>query len=425
MRYSIIGATVEQVKSAGGQDIKETRTGIIFATLTDSQVERLKEARCIIRPLGEVRTAVMPPVPVTAVPTYSTAQLMWATGLEQLRSISDPPLYGGGINLAIIDTGVRETHEQIGGRIVYRKNFTADPHRDGFDHGTGVASLALVVAPMANIIDFKVLDDKGMGTEEEVVLAIDEALSLHDKGSEFAPWVINLSLGSPDDGDPYNPLRVACRAAIERGIWVIAAAGNTGPSPQTIMCPASERYVTAVGSARFLADARTFVVSNFSSRGPTREGLVKPDVVLFGEDVVVASSTSDTATVAKSGTSFATPFASGLAILYYEGVLAYGGVRYPEGPPSGIFPEITELVSSQQLLDRYLPGLCIKPQGSPAVKDYEYGYGLPFGPLITQALSPRPAVDLSSLVPAFSALMMVGMVGMMMRGTLVGGRSGR
>ena len=155
------------------------------------------------------------------------------------------------------------------------------------------------------------------------------------------------------------------------------------------------------------------------------EGLVKPDAVLFGEDIVMASSSSDTATVAKSGTSFAVPFASGMAILYHEGVLAYGGVRYPEGPPPGIFPEITELIPASQMLDRYLPGLCIKPQGAPAVKDYEYGYGLPFGPLITQSLSPSPAADVSSLVPAFSAFILIGTMGMMMRGALNNERNSR
>lgn len=418
MRYSIVGATVEQVKSAGGQDIKQTRTGIIFAGLNDSQAEKLREAGCILRPLGEVRPAVMPPIPVTAAPTYSPEQLMWSAGVEQLRTIADPPLYGAGFNIAIIDTGIRETHELIKGRVVYRKNFTSGLHRDGFDHGTGVASIVLSVAPLANILDLKVLDDNGTGTEEEVVLAIDEVIALHDENSEFAPCVINLSLGSPDDGDPYNPMRVACRAAIDKGIWVFAAAGNNGPATGTVMSPACEQYVVAVSSAKYFSSENTFTVSSFSSRGPTGEGLVKPDAVLFGEDIIMASSAGDEATVAKSGTSFAVPFASGMAVLYHEGVLAYGGVRYPEGPPAGLYPGITDLVPVQDMLDRYLSGICIKPQGAPEVKDCDYGFGLPFGPLITQALSPRPADSLSSLVPSFSALMLLAVMGMVMRRAL-------
>ncbi len=423
MRYAVIGATVEQVRAAGGWDIKETHAGMIIATLTASQALRLQQAGGTLRPIGEVKadimTPIMLPVPIAAVPTYSPEYLAWAAGLEQVRRITDPPLYGSGLNLAIIDTGIRETHEKIRGRVVYRKNFTGGPHRDGFDHGTAVASIVLPVAPLANILDFKVLDDRGLGTDEEVVLAIDEAIRLREQGSEFAPHLINLSLGGPDDGDPYNPMRVACRAAIEKGIWVYAAAGNAGPAPGTVMSPACERYVVAVGSTKY----EPFVVSNFSGRGPTKEGLTKPDAVFFGEDIEVASSASDTATIAKSGTSFATPFASGFTLLYFEGVLAYGGVRYPEGPPPGLYPELTKLISVQELVDRYLPGLCVKPQGAPATKDYEYGYGMPLGSLVTRMLWPKPAVALESITPLVSAFMMFGLVGTTMR-SFVNGRKG-
>jgi len=62
-------------------------------------------------------------------------------------------------------------------------------------------------APLLYLLDIKVLDNRGEGTEEEVVMGIDEVLSLHDEGSAYAPWVINLSLGGPDDGSPFNPLR--------------------------------------------------------------------------------------------------------------------------------------------------------------------------------------------------------------------------
>jgi len=430
MRHSIRGATVEQVKSIGGQDIKAAHsTGIIFAVLDDAQVNKLKAAGCVVKKVGGVEPAIMlppvaPPVPIEAPPTYSAQEMAWILGIDEFRGITDPPLYGKGFNLAIVDTGIRETHEQVSDHVIYRKNFTKDPHRDKFDHGTGVASIALVVAPEAGILDLKALDDNGSGTEEEVVMAIDEAIRLRDEDSELAPHVLNLSLGAPDDGDPDNILRIACRAAIEKGIWVFAAAGNAGPNPGTIMTPACEQYIAAVGSAKYLPADEAFIVSDFSSRGPTPGGLIKPDAVLFGENILMASSAGDTATIPKSGTSFATPFASGMAILYHEGVIAYGGVRYPEGPPPGLYPDITHLISPEELLDVYLPGICIKPQGAPKTKDYDYGYGLPFGPLMKQALSPVSTV-ISSMVPMMSAFMMIGMIGMMARGVMVNGRAGR
>ena len=412
MRYAIMGANVQQVKDAGGTDIQETRrTGIIFATLTSQQVERLRSLGCRVNQVGKVGAPVLPPivappVPVAAVPTYSPEYLVWAAGMEELRAITRPPLYGSGFNLAIIDSGIRETHEKINGRVVYRKNFTSALMHDGFNHGTNVCSVALALAPLCNILNLKVLDDKGSGTEEDVVLAVDHCIDLHDSEPDIAPSVINLSLGAPDDGNPDNPMRVACRAAIEKGIWVIAAAGNMGPAPQSLMTPACERYVFAVGSAKY----EPFVVSDFSSRGPSFEGLAKPDAIMFGEDIVMASSASDTATIAKSGTSFATPFCSGMAIIYHEGayrqaVVSRRLMELPYEPGGAIY-----YISVEELVDTYLPLLCVKPQGVLAGKDYDYGYGLPYGPFVAQAVGLIPAVDISAMLTPVVVIAMLGMI---------------
>lgn len=413
MRYAVMGATVQQVKNVGGLDIKEARaTGIIFATLTKEQADRLRSMGCHVDQVGKVGALVMPPIvappiPVAAAPTYSPEQLVWATGLEELRAITEPPLYGSGFNLAIIDSGIRETHEKINGRVVYRKNFTSDPIWDAFNHGTNVCSVALAVAPLCNILNLKVLDDKGSGTEENVVLAVDHCIDLYDTQPDIAPSVINLSLGGPDDGNPNNPMRVACRAAIERGIWVVAAAGNMGSAPWSIMSPACERYVLGIGSAKYMPDEGTYIVSDFSSRGPTKEGLVKPDAVIFGEDIVMASSASDTATIAKSGTSFAAPFCSGMAIIYHDGAYKAAVTRewLVELPPAEIY-----YISVEELVDTYLPLLCVKPQGVLAGKDYDYGYGLPYGPFVAQAVGLIPAVDISAMLIPVVTIAMLGMI---------------
>ena len=49
-------------------------------------------------------------------------------GIDQFRSLTTPELFGNGFNIAIIDTGIRESHELINGRVVYSKNFTSRPH---------------------------------------------------------------------------------------------------------------------------------------------------------------------------------------------------------------------------------------------------------------------------------------------------------
>jgi serine protease AprX len=407
MRYAITGATVEQVRSVGGADIKETRsTGIIFANLTPEQANKLRAMGCQVTLVGKVSAAVSPPVappmPIAAAPTYTPEQLVSAAGIDAVRALTEPPLYGEGFNLAIIDTGIRETHEKINGRVVYRKNYTSDPMRDDFNHGTGTCSIALAAAPLCNILNMKVLDSKGEGTEEEAILAVDDCISLWDTQPDIAPRAINLSLGTPDDGNPNNPLRVACRAAIDKGIWVVAAAGNSGPALGTIMSPACERYVMAIGSTSY----EPFLVSNFSSRGPTKEGLIKPDVVLFGEGIIMASSSSDSATISKSGTSFATPLGSGAAILYNEGYIRRA---VPTQPLPGVYPELGIWIGVQDL-EKYLGACCVKPQGAPAEKDNDYGYGLPFGPLIAQIFQVTPAVDISALLLPVVAIGMMGIV---------------
>jgi len=93
VRYAVMGATAQQVKNTGGTDMKETRTGIVFATLTERQAAQLKSQGCVINPVGQIKATVMPPAPVTAAPTYSPEQLVWAVGFEDLRGVTDPPLY--------------------------------------------------------------------------------------------------------------------------------------------------------------------------------------------------------------------------------------------------------------------------------------------------------------------------------------------
>lgn len=422
MRYAILKCTIQAVKAAGGAEVKEAQhIGVVFATLTDSQVAYLRARGFVVSQVGAVKAAVTPtitpPKPVAAEPLYTTQELLWATGLEELRQLHKPALYGEGFTMAIIDTGILESHKLIAGRVVYSKNYTAAPMRDGYNHGSGVCSIVTTVAPLCNILNLKVMDDEGVGAEEAVALAIDDCIGLRVEGSQYAPLVINLSLGSPDDGNPDNVLRVACRAAIDRGIWVVAACGNDGPAAQSLLSPACEKYVFAIGSASY----EPFAVSDWSGRGPSLEGLVKPDLVAFGQDIIVASSINDIDTIAKSGTSFSTPFMSAAALLYYEGWMRvkYVGEPFP-GMWLGRFPELEELERPPDIdviIDTYLEQVCAKPQGVVAGKDNSYGYGLLMGGLVVRALGLKPAVfDISTVLSSITPIMGLGLVGMMMSG---------
>ena len=401
---------MKELGVTGVKILKHTR--IMFANLTEVQVRMLRAHRGTVERVQSVRPGVTVPPPIAGVRLYTPQELSVAAGFEEVRKITRPPLYGQGMNVAIIDTGIRESHEQINGRIAYSKNYTQDPMADQFDHGTGVASVLLAIAPQCNILNLKVLDTLGEGTTEEVIEAIEDCIDLWDTNPEIAPVIINLSVGAEDPGNPDDPLRVACRVALEARIWIISAAGNSGPEASTITTPAVERYVLCVGSV----NPETLQVSSFSSRGPTVEGLIKPDAVFFGENIEMASSASDTAVVGKSGTSFSAPFCAGIAVLYLEGTAAYGGLspitreppEFVGDVPPGFETDLEVQISIADLIDNKLEGICAKPEGAPLGKDEAYGYGVPLGTLMANAIAGPGVAIMSSLIPM---IMVVGMMG--------------
>lgn len=400
MRYSILYAGEDQVRSAGGLNIKSMRNGnIVFADLEPKQVNVLEDSGCIVIPVEKIRVSVVPPAPVTGIAVYTPIDLVQGMGLNDIRKTVDPPLLGYGYNLAIVGTGIRSTHYLLRGRIVLSVNYTDDPPGDGYDHDTGVASIAIAVVPDCNIIDVKVVDNDGIGSEEKAVEAIDDLITLYDSGHQYAPHVINISFGAPDTGNPNTALRVICREAISRGIYIFAAAGNSGPTSGTISSPAAEHHVIAVGSCNY----EPFRISNFSSRGPTLEGYIKPDIVMIGEDIEMASSNSDTATVARGGTSFSVPFASGLGILVKNGAAAwetFNGIALPFSPEN--FIEIFSALTG------------VKPDGVAAGKDNAYGYGLPYGPAVSQYIGVVEPAEvgniLSSMITVMVIVMMMGVM---------------
>lgn len=419
-RYSIIGSPVEHVASVGGKNVKEAPSAhVVFATLTEAQVLELRSAGYTVNEVKKVTTisnGVRTPAPVEASPTFTTQDIIELTDFDTVREFFKPPLTGEGIVVAVIDTGIRETHESVRGSIVHSKNFTSDPMADEFDHGTGVAGIIHLMAPNAGIINLKVLNSKGEGTGEEVTLAIDYLIDYVDSGGKL--HVINLSIGSSDDGNPDDPMRVACREAMSRGIFVHAAAGNSGPSPCTIMSPATEERVCAIGSCKFTERGQDFAVSEFSSRGPTLEGIVKPDYVCYGENMVVASSASDTATKAASGTSFSCPTAAAIGAIALEG---WGRKAEFEMEQHPRLAEVIRWTYSQNIhplspefYDGYIPRITIKPGGVQGDKDNDLGWGLPYASLATLAFAAGGpgSMGIASIVAPFVS---IGILGVMMK----------
>ena len=215
---------------------------------------------------------------------------------------------GAGVEAYVLDTGVRFTHEDFGGRAV--SGFDAVDGGDADDcngHGTHVASTvggtAHGVAKGVTLTAVRVLNCAGSGTLSGVIAGIDWAVSDHAEG---APAVANLSLG----GSPSTALDEALGRLIADGVTVVLAAGNnsadacgTSPArvPEALTIAASD---SADGFAGF---------SNFGTC---------VDMIAPGVDVTAAWHTSDTATNTISGTSMAAPHAAGAAAKYLETVPA-------------------------------------------------------------------------------------------------------
>ena len=240
---------------------------------------------------------------------------------------------GEGITIAVIDTGIAP-HSDLTkpkNRIVGFKDFVNNKNRpyDDNGHGTHVAGIIASngyssngkfsgVAPEANILGIKALDEEGSGSTSYIISAIQWVIETKDV---YNTKILNLSLGTPVT-DPYSsdPLVKACNEAISAGITVIVAAGNSGPSSKTILSPGNGPNVITVGA---VDDNKTIendddVIAPFSSRGPTQEGFKKPDVVAPGVDITSLSNTKLDGYKSLSGTSMATPFVSGAAALLFN-----------------------------------------------------------------------------------------------------------
>lgn len=239
--------------------------------------------------------------------------------------------HGAGVGIAFIDTGIAPHYDLIYpfNRLVAFHdliNGRKTPYDDD-GHGTHVAGIAagngfcsgryIGTAPSANLIGVKALDDKGNGTASDILAALQWII---DNQKRYHIRVVNLSLGVPTDlsyGE--DPLIKGANAAVESGLTVVAAAGNSGPGRCTINSPGTSPYVITVGAADLSTSPNGGhpSVASFSSRGPTPRGFLKPDLLAPGVEIVSLSNQSPKSYAVESGTSMAAPFVAGAAASLY------------------------------------------------------------------------------------------------------------
>ncbi|MFC9862360.1 MULTISPECIES: S8 family peptidase [unclassified Streptomyces] len=217
------------------------------------------------------------------------------------QSYTYPDKAGEGVTAYIIDTGVRISHSDFGGRASngYDAIDNDNTAQDGHGHGTHVAGTvagsSYGVAKKAKIVGVRVLDNSGSGTTDQVVAGIDWVTA-----NAVKPAVANMSLGGGAD----SVLDAAVRKSIASGITYAVAAGNESTDAST-KSPARVGEAITVGSTTS-TDAR----SSFSNYGTV------VDIFAPGSSITSSWNTSDSATNTISGTSMASPHVAGAAALY-------------------------------------------------------------------------------------------------------------
>jgi subtilisin family serine protease len=257
--------------------------------------------------------------------TQVGAPAAWSAGLT-----------GNGVKVAVLDTGIDATHPDLRGKVVAAADFGGSGSTtDHFGHGTHVASIVAGtgaeaagarkgVAFGASLLNGKVLDDFGFGTDSGIIAGMEWAAKQKAR-------VVNMSLGGfPTDGSDPMSQAITRLTARYRTLFVVAA-GNSGPGRQTVENPGVATAALTVGAV----DA-TDELADFSGRGPRfGDYAMKPDITAPGVDIIAARAAgTDLGDPVNqwytrlTGTSMATPHVAGAAAIMAQ--------RWPSWTPARI-----------------------------------------------------------------------------------------
>ena len=208
---------------------------------------------------------------------------------------------GSGVRAYVIDTGIRTTHTQFGGRASNVFDAFGGSGADCNGHGTHVSGTiggsTYGVAKSALLRGVRVLDCNGSGSNSGVIAGVDWVTNNH-----INPAVANMSLG----GGASSALDTAVNNLANAGVPIAVAAGNSNANACN-SSPARAANAITVGSTT-TTDAR----SSFSNFGTCL------DLFAPGSGILSSYFTSDTATATLSGTSMASPHVAGVAALYKQ-----------------------------------------------------------------------------------------------------------
>jgi len=313
----------------------------VFVELTPNQIEALKDEKSIKKFWLDKKITTM------------TADSQNEVKLGPPTVTSEQRPFCNDIIWAVIDDGVDASHEALVESKVESYNFTKDDSLSG-GHGTHVAGIIggwcqpknfQGLAPQCQLYNFKIVGKKNGavtgGGGYEVIKAFDKIQEINRTAGKIVISGANLSWGisitntimSATVSTPYqpglSPICIEANRLVNSGVILCVAAGNYGSQaflipgkqdpPQefwagfvfgTIADPGTAELPITVGSTHAEQPDR-YGISFFSSKGPTADGRIKPDMVAPGENIY--SSIPNNQYMMLTGTSQATPYVSGVA----------------------------------------------------------------------------------------------------------------
>jgi subtilisin family serine protease len=216
---------------------------------------------------------------------------------------------GAAVTVYVIDTGIRTSHVEFGGRASVGADFIGDGQngQDCHGHGTHVAGTVggstYGVAKSVGLVSVRVFNCAGGGGTSGVIIAAVDWVT----ANRTLPAVANMSLGGPPDPN----IDAAVRNSIATGVTYVVAAGNTNIDAGNVS-PARVLEAVTVGGTD-INDVR----ATWDAGGRSNYGSVL-DVFAPGKGILSADYTSDTASLFREGTSMATPHVAGIAARYLQ-----------------------------------------------------------------------------------------------------------